>query len=58
MKEDGTLTAKEEATVRDAIGIVSRWLELHRDEPHTYGYWGLDEARHQLETNIGYMLDE
>ena len=59
MKENGTITEHEEATLADAMAIMSRWLDAHKDEAaYNPGYWGIEEARHQLERNLGYMRGE
>lgn len=59
MRENGTITEQEEATLTEAIGIMKRWLDAHKDDdPHSYGFWGIEEARHQLSQCIGYMCNE
>ena len=59
MKENGTLDEHEEATVCEALEIMSRWLEAHREEkPHHPGYWGIEEAHRQLRANLWAMRDE
>lgn len=59
MKEDGTLTEQEQATICEAMAIMSRWLEAHRDDkPDLYGYWGIEEAHRQLRTNFRCMRGE
>lgn len=59
MKDNGTLTKKEEATMCEAMGIMGRWLEAHRDDKHKHhGYWGIEEARRQLRANFWAMRGE
>lgn len=59
MRENGTITEQEEATLTEAIGIMKRWLDAHGDEAaYDPGYWGIEEARHQLERNLVYMRVE
>ena len=56
MREDGTLDERERATMREAIEVVGRWLEAHRDERGTHpGYWGIGEAYRQLSENLWAM---
>lgn len=59
MKDNGTLTQEEEATICEAMGIMGRWLEEHRDDEHKHhGYWGIEEARRQLRANFWAMRDD
>lgn len=59
MRENGTLDEREEATVCEAMAIMSRWLEAHREErPRHPGYWGIEEAHHQLRSNLWAMRGE
>ena len=59
MKDDGTLTKQEEATMCEAMEIMSQWLESHRDEKaDLYGYWGIEEAHRQLRANFRAMRGE
>jgi hypothetical protein len=59
MRENGTLDRHEEATVCEAMEIMSRWLEAHRDEKaDLYGYWGIEEAHRQLRANFRAMRGE
>ena len=59
MKDNGTLTQEEEATMCEAMGIMSRWLEAHRDDkPKHHGHWGIEEAHRQLRANFWAMRDD
>lgn len=59
MREDGSITKQEEATLNEAMQIMDRWLDAHRHEAaHSIGYWGVDEALHQLKRNLGFMRGE
>lgn len=60
MTEGGSITKQEEATLTEAMEIMGRWLDAHKDEVQfqSPGFWGIEEALHQLEHNMGYMIGE
>lgn len=59
MRDDGMLDESEKATMREAVAIINRWLEAHKDEKGgNPGYWGIEEAGVQLRLNLCFMVDD
>lgn len=59
MTEGRNITKQEERTVEEAVGIMRAWLDAHKGEAPfcNPGFWGIEEAVHQIEHNIGYMRE-